>query len=279
MARHYAIARPTGYGPQMERVASGYVLAEAPVAAPGGGVYFSDVLGGGVHHWSPQTGDVDTVVEKRRGVGGMALHADGGLVMSGRDVIHVRDGESRTLFAPPDGVTGMNDLTVGPDGHVIVGLLRFRPFAGETPVDGEFVTLAGGVVLPGVLWTNGCAFSPDGTTFYGCDYERGLVLAADRDADGAYGAPRTVVVSPSGDADGMAVDEDGCLWVALGSRPSVGRFTPAGELDSEIAVDAEFVASVAFTGSDRRDLVITTTGDVFVTPVAVAGLAVPAARD
>jgi gluconolactonase len=267
----------------MERVATGYALAEAPVAAPGGGVFFSDVLGGGVYHWSPQTGDVETVLAKRRGVGGMALHSDGGLVMSGRDVIHVRDGESRTLYTAPESVAGMNDLTVDPDGRVIVGLLRFHPFAGEDPVDGEFVRLDGTVVLPGVLWANGCAFSPDGATFYGCDYERGLVLAVSRDEP-----PRTMVVSPSGDADGMAVDEEGCLWVALGSRASVGRFTPDGALDSELAVDADFVASVCFAGADHRDLVITTTGDredprarggVFVTRVPVAGVEVPAARD
>jgi len=263
----------------MERIATGYALAEAPVAAPDGGVYFSDVLGGGVYHWSPQTGEVTTVLEKRRGVGGMARHADGGLVMSGRNVIHVRDGESRTLYTPPDGVAGMNDLTVEPDGRVIVGLLRFRPFAGEDPVAGEFVLLDGSVVLPGVLWTNGCAFSPDGATFYGCDYERGLVLAADREEDGSYGPPRTVAVSPSGDADGMAVDEDGCLWVALGSRATVGRFTPDGALDSELAVDADFVASVCFAGVDRRDLVITTTGDVFVGRAPVAGVEVPAASE
>lgn len=83
----------------MERVAGGYALAEAPVAAPDGGVYFSDVLGGGVYHFSPATDGVETVVAKRHGVGGMALHADGGLVMTGRDVIHVRESESRALYA------------------------------------------------------------------------------------------------------------------------------------------------------------------------------------
>lgn len=271
----------------MERVASGYALAEAPVGTPDGGVYFSDVLGGGVYQFSPRTGQVETILTKRRGVGGMAIHADGGLVMTGRDVIHVLDGESRTLYADPS-LPGLNDMTVDPDGHVIVGCLRFHPFAGEAPVAGEFIRLDGTVVLPGVLWANGCALSPDGLTFYGCDYQRGLVLAADRNGDHEYGAARTVVVSPSGAADGMAVDEDGCLWVALGASASVGRFTPGGDLDFEIAVDADFVASVCFAGADRRDLFITTTGNpadpegrggVFVTRSPVAGLEVPAVKD
>jgi gluconolactonase len=271
----------------MERVASGFALAEAPVAAPDGGVFFSDVLAGGVYHLSPSSGAVEIVVPKRRGVGGMALHADGGLVMTGRDVIHVRDGESRTLFAG-SGVAGFNDLTVDGDGKLVVGCLRFHPFAGEPPVEGEFIYLDGATVLPGVLWANGCAFSPDGQTFYGCDYERGLVLAADRNDSGTYGAPRVAAMSPSGKADGMAVDEDGCLWVALGPRPTVGRFTPDGVLDTEVPVDADFVASVCFGGADRMDLVITTAGDpadpsgrggVFITRAHVPGLAIAAVME
>lgn len=268
----------------VERVASGYALAEAPVAAPGGGIYFSDALGGGVYLFSPDAGTVETVVPKRRGVGGMALHADGGLVLTGRDVVHVRDGVSRTLYAS-DEIAGLNDMTVDPEGQVIVGCLRFRPFDGEVPLPGEFMRLDGEVVMRDVLWANGCAFAPDGRTFYGCDYQRGLVLAADREPDGTYGAARVAVVSPSGAVDGMAVDEAGCLWVALGPRETVGRFTPAGELDLEIAVDADFVASLCFAGADCRDLFITTTGDpsdpdarggVFHTRAPGPGLAVPA---
>src|SRR5687768_5135557 len=147
----------------MERIASGYQLAEAPVAMPDGGVAFSDVLGGGVHRWSPATGAVETVIPKRRGVGGMALHRDGGLVVSGRDLSHVRDGVTRTLYDAAH-VAGLNDLTVAPDGTVVVGILRFHPFKGETPVPGGFVQVDadGGtsVVMPGIDWANGCAFSP-----------------------------------------------------------------------------------------------------------------------
>jgi sugar lactone lactonase YvrE len=86
----------------------------------------------------------------------------------------------------------------------------------------------------------------------------------------------------------MAVDETGCLWVALGPRASVGRFTPGGRLDTEIQVDADFVASLCFAGSDRRDLYVTTAGDpasptardgIFLTRAPVAGLPVPLAVD
>jgi gluconolactonase len=267
----------------MERIASGYQLAEAPVATDEGGVIFSDVLGGGVYEWSPSTGDVGVIIPKRRGVGGMARHVDGGLVVSGRDVIHVIDGTSRVIYSDDD-IAGINDLTIDPTGCVIVGLLRFRPFAGESPVPGEFVRVAPdgrtSLVVGGVEWANGCAFSPDGSTFYGCDYHRGVVLAADRRGDHEYGPSRVAVSSPSGQADGVAVDETGALWVALGGRGTVGRFTPDGVLDQEVEVPAAFVASLCFGGPDGRALFVTTPdnteepalgGCVFRTDVSVAG--------
>ncbi len=78
-----------------EVLAHGYGLAEAPTIDRDGTLLFSDVLGGGVYRWDA-TGNVATTVPKRRGVGGIAVHADGGFVCSGRDLLHVRDGERIT---------------------------------------------------------------------------------------------------------------------------------------------------------------------------------------
>ena len=129
---------------------------------------------------------------------------------------------------------------------------------------GEFVVVGSGAdpftVLDDVLWVNGCQFSPDGTVFYGCDVHRGVVFAADRGADGSYSGRRVVVESPTGVADGMAVDETGGLWIALGPSGSVGRFTPEGRLDHEVAVGDAFVSSLCFGGSDGRDFFVTTIG-------------------
>src|SRR5205085_8561101 len=141
--------------------------------------YFSDVFAGGVHRWSPG-GTVETVIPNRRGIGGMCLHADGGLVVSGRNVVHVRDGESTTLLEL-DGVAGFNDLEPGPDGSVYVGALRFMPFRNEDPVPGDIWRISGpGVaeqVIDGVEWPNGIGLSPDGRTLYACDYSSGEVVA------------------------------------------------------------------------------------------------------
>src|SRR3989442_6262137 len=121
---------------EFEVLASGYGLVEGPNEDAAGAIVFSDVLGGGVYRVDA-AGAVTTVVPKRRGVGGIALHADGGVVCSGRDIVHVRDGQTRTLFAIP-GLPGWNDLCTHADGRGYAGALRFAGFdPNAQPLPGE----------------------------------------------------------------------------------------------------------------------------------------------
>jgi sugar lactone lactonase YvrE len=273
----------------LETLAFGYGLAEAPRVDAGGNAYFSDVLGGGVHRWSPH-GEVEVVVPKRRGIGGMALHADGGVVVSGRDVSHVREGETRTLLAL-EGVTGFNDMAADSRGRVYVGTLRFKPFEGESPVPGEVWRIDGegeAVRLFGDIdWANGIGLSPDERTIYACDYASGRVLAHDLAENGQATRGRVFAQSPSGAADGLAVDADGAVWVALGQGGGVARFKPDGSLDHVLEVPSSFVTSLCFGGEGLRDLYITTAdnsedesrrGTLFRTRVDVPGLPTALAR-
>src|SRR5438270_10904986 len=110
----------------LEALAWGYGLIEGPRVDEAGNLYFSDVRNGGVYRRSPDDA-IETVVPKRRGVGGIALHADGGIVVSGRNIAHVRDGETRILYAPAD-VPGFNDLFTDQLGRVYAGSIRSDPF-------------------------------------------------------------------------------------------------------------------------------------------------------
>src|SRR5437773_11316560 len=87
-----------------ETLAYGYGLLEGPRVDAAGNLYFSDVPNGGVYRRAPD-GTITTAIPKRRGVGGIALHADGGPIVSGRDSSHVRDGHTREALAP-EGVHG-----------------------------------------------------------------------------------------------------------------------------------------------------------------------------
>src|SRR5262249_31590043 len=124
----------------MQQVATGYGLIEGPVWDPARGLYFSDVLNGGVHLLD-RDGSISLVVPKRRGMGGMALHAGGGLVVGGRDIAHVAtaEGATRTLLSLEaiPGATGFNDLVTDQAGRVYVGSLAFRVFGGDPPKPGH----------------------------------------------------------------------------------------------------------------------------------------------
>src|SRR5215472_9122138 len=64
--------------------------------------------------------------------------------------------------------------------------------------------------------------------------------------------------SPDGSADGLALDSEGGVWVALGEGGGVARFHPDGELDEVITLPAGFVSSLSFGGPDMRDVLIST---------------------
>ena len=232
-------------GVDVEVLATGYQLAEAPRVDADGGVWFTDALGGGIHRWSPD--GVEVVVPKRRGVGGLALHADSGVVCGGRDLRHVRPGEpDRVLWSPPEEVRVINDLCAIPGGAIVFGVLRFLPFAAEDPVPGEFRHLDADhecIYVTDILWANGCGVDEARSCIYFCDYANGNVWC--RDPEGV----RLLATTPNGHADGLAVDAEGGVWVAAGDRGSVIRFTPDGALADEVHIGG-FVASLAFDGAD-----------------------------
>jgi gluconolactonase len=275
-------------GSRFETLASGYGLVEGPTWAPDGSLYWSDVLGGGVYRRAP-SGEITTVVPKRRGVGGIALHADGGLVVGGRDLIHVRDGVSRTLLAL-EGLPGWNDLTTDARGRVWAGSVRFRVFDPDVkPVPGECwrVEAAGRAteLYDGVLHANGIALSPDERWLVHSDTRARVLWAHDLDAEGNVSKRRALPVD--GAPDGLAFDEAGCVWLALADGGRVERLTPDGRVDRTLPVPARMVTSLCFAGSELRELIVVTAdhaedpalrGSVLRTRLDVAGAPVHPAR-
>jgi gluconolactonase len=275
---------------KLETLASGYGLVEGPTDDGAGGVYFSDVLGGGVYHLFAD-GRVETVVPKRRGVGGIALHADGGVVVSGRDLVHVRGGATRTVLHV-DGVAGWNDLCTDAQGRVYAGALRFAVFdprAEAVPgecwrVDAEGI---GTALFGGIVHANGVAVSSDGRALWLSDTRRNVVVIHDLSPDGRAVDRREIRVEGGGSPDGLALDEAGCAWVAIAGGGRVDRLTPEGRVDRSFSVPARVVTSLCFAGTERRDLVVVTAdnaedparrGTIFRGRIDVAGAPVHPAR-
>lgn len=279
----------------MEAVATGYGLIEGPVWDAAKGLYFSDVLNGGVFLLDRQ-GKVTTAIEKRRGIGGMALHVAGGLVVGGRDIafISLSDDRSKVLLTKdvtPDAI-GFNDLTTDQAGRIYVGSLAYRVFGGEVPKPGHLhvIDLDGSVrtISDGIMLTNGLGFSPDGKRLYHSDARGGLVRVYDVKPDGSVSPWRKFAsLGGEGVADGLKVASDGSVWVADAEGGRVAVFEPDGRHRKDIAVPLPMVTSLCFAGGDMRDLYIVTgsrggpkenCGTVFHTRADVPGLALAPAR-
>lgn len=278
----------------MEELATGYGLIEGPVWDDERGLIFSDVINGGVRALSAD-GEISTVVPKRRGIGGMVPHIAGGLVIGGREIIYESfDGEtSATLLTPAvtDVAIGFNDFTTDALGRVWVGSLGFSVFSGDEMRPGHLhvIELDGSVrtVSDGIILTNGMGFSPDGHTLYHCDARADLIRAYDITSKGdPFGWTKFAEIS-GGTPDGMAVAEDGSVWVALANGSRVLVFEPDGSLRTELPVPLPMVTSVCFGGADMRDLYVVTgsrngprenCGTIYRTRVDVPGLPITPAR-
>jgi gluconolactonase len=267
----------------VETLAFGYGLLEGPRPDPDGGLYFSDVTKGGVYRRGPD-GTIDVVVPKRRGVGGILLHADGGIVISGRNVCHVRDGQTRVLFARDD-IPGFNDVCADAAGRVYTGSMRDNPFSTEGErltgeayrIDAEDVAVE---LYDGVALTNGIGFSPDGSRLYHADTSERVIKVHDVVSGEVVGGAGGVFAEVDGLPDGLAVADDGGVWVALYGSGCVRRYGPAGDADGEIPVPARGVTSLCFAGPELRDLVVVTEdntedpargGTIFRVPAAEVG--------
>ncbi|MAI81009.1 MAG: hypothetical protein CL917_18865 [Deltaproteobacteria bacterium] len=278
-----------GLGSAVKKVLTGYGLIEAPRVDDDGALYFCDAQLGGVYRRGPG-GEVETIVPRRKGVGGILLHRDGGIVVSGRDLSHVHLGKSRTIFSDPD-APRFNDIFADTLGRIYAGSLCFDPFGNQTKptpgslyridTEGRATTLYGNVGL-----TNGIGFSPDGRVLYHSDSLRSHVIAHDVTQEGQCINRRIFIHLPTGTPDGLCVDESGCVWIAAYGAGRVLRVTPEGRVHEEFAFSESKITSLCFGGRDGQDLYIATAdegdrdtpqGSIYQTRVGVAGLPVPRA--
>ncbi|MGY5885757.1 SMP-30/gluconolactonase/LRE family protein [Modestobacter lacusdianchii] len=204
-----------------------------------------DITAGLVRRGRVDGDDVVDVARHRGGdtVGFAAPAAAGGwLLGAGAGVTRLSaDGEARVLVeltgeggAEGTGGTRMNDGACDRAGRLFGGTMAFdeRPGAGSLyrlDLDGTVST-----VLDGLTISNGLGFSPDDRTVYLSDSGAKTVWAFDYDLDaGTFGERRVLLDfadDPDGVADGLTVDDEGCLWTALWGGGQVRRWSPSGEL-------------------------------------------------
>ncbi|GAA2883558.1 SMP-30/gluconolactonase/LRE family protein [Streptosporangium fragile] len=234
-----------------------------------------DITAGAVHLLDPATG-VDRAVDVGIHVGAAVPTADGELLLAVRDGIArlSAEGTVRMVAEVEADVPGnrMNDAKCDPAGRLWAGTMPYE----ATPGAGALYRYDGASVVKirdGVSVSNGLGWSPDGTVMYHIDTRAQRVDAYAYDAaTGDIRDRRTAVgIDPAdGSPDGMTVDDDGCLWVALWGGSRVRRYTPGGVLDREVRLPVTQVTSCAF-GGPRGDVLYITSAAHGLDPAALAG--------
>lgn len=248
-----------------ELVTEGYGLVEGPVWHDDYGLMFSDVIFGGIYSVNEDK-VVQTVFEHRRGIGGMAVHEDGGLVVSGKNISLKKFGESESTLLldrdPDNGNVGYNDLTTDSVGRIYVGSLGSSPVFddGLEPRAGNLFVIdvdgSSRIVAEDVQLTNGLGFSPDNKFLYHSDSRRQQIYRYEVLKNGDL-KPREVFFEfEEGAPDGLAVAEDGTVWVANAGGGRVDVITSEGTLQQSIAIPLPMCTSVCFGGAGLRTLFI-----------------------
>lgn len=239
----------------IELFAAGFVFPEGPTWHDGS-LWVSDVIAGGVTRVEGRGVATQHHLE-RRGIGGLLATSDGRLLATGADIVDVATGET-VLERPPDS-TGFNDIGVDATGAVLIGVLTYRPLAGDAPTVGSVARWDGDRAdwhwLQPFTWPNGIGTLSDGHTVV-ADYHDGTLWMIDPDRHGLT----HISHSASGHYDGLCIDEDDHIWVATGPGATIERRHRSGRLVQEIDVPADFVTSVCFAGDDARTLLATVSG-------------------
>jgi sugar lactone lactonase YvrE len=171
-------------------------------------------------------------------------------------------GQTRRTVAEAPAREGIrfNDASVDPAGRVWVGSMH----TDESESAGVLYRLDRGGLTPvvtGVTVSNGLGWSPDGTRMYYADSPKRQVDVFDYDPATGEAFQRRVFANlrgMDGVPDGLTVDADGCVWVAMFGGGALRRFTPSGQLDAVLPLPITKPTSCAFAGSGLEELYVTT---------------------
>ena len=239
--------------------------AEGPVWSPSwGGLRWVDMFAGDVLSTSldgsdgaigrRHVGAIAAALRPRRG-GGAVIAVERGFLLEGAD------GELNPLpDLWADAGLRMNEGACDPDGRFYCGSMAYDKGAGRGTVYRLDTDHATSIVFGGSTISNGLAWNPDGSLAYYIDSDTRRIDVFDYTADeGLTGRRRFIEITEgAGDPDGMTVDAQGHLWVALYAGSAVRRYRPDGTLDGVIELPVTNVTACTFAGPDLDQLVITT---------------------
>ena len=240
------------------------MLAEGPVWDPDGQVLrWVDILGCRVHALDVVTVRDESFVTPSP-VGAIALRKEGGLVLALEDGFWLESNGRLERLAgveEHDLTHRMNDGKCDRNGRFWSGTTAYDEREGAGTLfrlspDGSVTPMLQDLTIP-----NGMAWNADDSLMYFVDSATRRIDVFDYEPDGGrIAGRRTFATLPDGPGvpDGMTIDAEDCLWVAVWGGSRVLRYRLDGSIDQVINLPVSQVTSCSFGGSDLRDLFITT---------------------
>jgi sugar lactone lactonase YvrE len=249
---------------EFEKIASGVYLEGLAIDEARGAIWYSDVIAGGIHG---VMADGSTVAfnTDRQWTGGVLMNGDGAVLSSGPGGIMWNQpdtGAHGWLLREIEGrpINGINEMVPDGTGGIFFGTNDIENVILSKPTRptalyrlttrGEVIKLA-----DGINFSNGIMLSADRKRFYcndtfvgtwGFDVAEDLTLSN-----------RQMLIEKS-DADGMALDGDGQLWITGFRSGSIARLKPDGMSLPGIDTPGGAITQVRFGGEDTRNFYINT---------------------
>jgi sugar lactone lactonase YvrE len=222
-----------------------------------------DISAGRIHRYQPTTGRSSTI-DVGDLVGFAIPRRDGGLVAGVRNTIVLldADGGRRTIARVeqdrPD--NRFNDARCDAAGRLWAGTLSMVREPGAAALYRVDPDGAIRPVIQRMTSSNGLGWSPDDQSMYLIDSPTQRIDVLDFDVTAGTLHDRRPLVeidARDGLPDGLTVDAEGCIWVALFGGAAVRRYTPDGKLDAVVPLPTMNCTCPAFGGAELDELYVT----------------------
>lgn len=229
-------------------------------------LYWVDILNGKIFVYTPETEDILTY-DIGEHVGAVAMRAKDGLILalkSGFSFFDIPNQEVKPITDPEAGLDGnrFNDGKCDPAGRFWAGTMAYNLQKGAASLYSLNLDLSVEKKITGVTISNGMAWNTDEDIFYFIDTPEQAVYAFDYVRETGDISNRRVVKvleKEAGLPDGMTIDTENKLWIALYNGSKVIRVDPvSGDTILEIPLPVPKVTSCTFGGNDLDELYITT---------------------
>ena len=229
-----------------------------------GVLWFVDVTPGALYRLNSASGEIE-----RRLVGqpmGAAIPGrQGGLILALENGLHTYSwgDDTTTLLVPVEADNPrvrMNDAKCDPLGRLWAGTMAYDFTPGASSLY-RFDETGPIPVETGCTIANGMGWSPDSNIMYFVDSATSRIDILDYDLQTGVASDRrswVTVEEGAGSPDGLTIDSEGCVWVALWGGGAVRRYAPDGQLIEVVEVPVRQVASACFGGPRLTDLYVTT---------------------